>query len=265
MSGLVALVGGNEHTPGCEAADRRLLRIGGLRRPEVAVILGASPRRRQAFKRAEAEAWWSSLGARARCAFAGEPDPDERVAALLAHADLVVLTGGRPWLLRRRLTETALGGLLEERWRAGVPVAGSSAGAMLLGAASWSLRPAAPLAPFPGLAFVPGVLVVPHAGRHGTDTWAALTQAAHPELDVVGIPDRTALHVRSDGDALVVGSAPVRRYERSFPYGTDEDDPAATSGVPVQGSCAIRRIARTRHRVTASAPTVGGECVVHQS
>ena len=213
MSGTVALVGGNEHTPGCEPADRRLLRVCGLRRPEVAVILAASPSRRRAFKRAEAEAWWASLGARAHCAFAGEPDPGERLVELLAFADLVVLPGGRPWLLRRRLVGTVLGGLLTERWHGGVPVAGSSAGAMLLGEAAWSLRPAAPLAPCPGLAFVPGVLVVPHAGRHGMDGWAALTQAAQPELDVLGIPDRTALLVHPGGDVEVVGSAPIRRYE----------------------------------------------------
>lgn len=212
MTGLVALVGGGEHTAGCEVADRQLLRACGVRRPEVAVILAASPQRRRAFKRAEAEGWWAALGARARCAFAGEDDPVERAATLLADADVIVVTGGRPWLLRRRLHQTALGMLVCDRWREGVPVMGSSAGAMVLAGEAWSLRPSAPLASWPGLGLVPGTLVAPHAGRPGIDTWAALTQAAHPELEVVGIPDRTALIVRPDGDRDVVGCGRLITY-----------------------------------------------------
>ena len=209
MTGLVALVGGAEHTPGCEATDRLLLRQAGTRRAHVAVLLAASPQRRRAFKRAEAEQWWAGLGADARCAFAGEERPDTHAAALLAAADLIVLTGGRPWLLRHRLDLTGIGAVVRDRWRAGVPVMGSSAGAMMLAEAAWSLRPTAPLTPRPGLGFVPGTLVAPHAGRHGIDTWAALTQQAHPELEVVGIPDRTALVVNPDGAATVLGREPV--------------------------------------------------------
>lgn len=212
MTGIVALVGGSEHTAGCEVADRLLLRVSGVRRPQVAVILAASPHRRQSFKRIEAERWWAALGARARCAFAGEEDPMERAVELLADADVIVVTGGRPWLLRRRLHETALGALLRDRWREGVPITGSSAGAMALAGAAWSLRPSAPLAPTPGLGLVRDTLVAPHAGRHGIDTWAALTQVAHPELQVVGIPDRTALIVQPNGDRNVVGSLPVVTY-----------------------------------------------------
>lgn len=208
MSGVVALLGGGEHTSGCEAVDRRLLRVSGVRTPEVAVLLGASPRRRRALKAAEARAWWAALGARARCAFAGEPDPVARARRLLAEADLVVLTGGRPWLLRRRLAGE-VGDALRARWRDGVPVAGSSAGAMALGAWTWSLHPSAPFTPVPGLGFVPGVLVAPHAGRHGVDGRAERTQALHPHLEVLLVADRTAVLV--DGDCRqVVGRGTAR-------------------------------------------------------
>ena len=155
------------------------------------------------------------LGARARCAFAGEPDPLERTAALLAQADVVVLTGGRPWLLRRRLEQTVLGALLRERWLDGVPIAGSSAGAMALASAWWSLRPSAPFAPCRGLGLVPATLVAPHAGRHGIDLWAAATQAAHPDIQVVGIPDRTAVIVAPDGTRDVRGCGRVVGYTRA--------------------------------------------------
>lgn len=214
MTGIVALLGGGEHTAGCGPIDRALLRQVGVRRAEVAVLLAASPRRRRAFKQAQAETWWRSLGAHARCAFAGEADPAGRAAALLEEADLIVLTGGRPWLLRRHLEDTGVGVLVERRWQAGIPVAGSSAGAMALAATAWSLRPPTPLRTCRGLGLVPGTLVAPHAGRHGIDTWAALTQRAQPALDVLGIPDRTALLVHADGGREVVGSAPIVSYAR---------------------------------------------------
>ena len=215
---MVALLGGSEHTAGCESIDRALLRQVGVRRAEVVVLLAASPQRRRAFKQAQAETWWRSLGARARCVFAGEGDPAERAAALLDEADVIVVTGGRPWLLRRRLEETGVGVLVERRWHAGVPVAGSSAGAMALAAAAWSLRPPTPLRTCRGLGLVPGTLVAPHAGRHGIDTWAALTQRAQPALDVLGIPDQTALLVHPDGSREVIGREPIVSYGSGYAY-----------------------------------------------
>ena len=217
MTGMVALVGGSEHTPGCEATDRLLLRQSGLRHPEVVVVLAASPDRRRCFKRREADGWWPPLGARVRCAFAGEADPVGRAAVLLAAADLIVLAGGRPWLLYRRLRDTSLGALLRERWELGVPISGSSAGAMALAEAAWSFRAAAPFQPSGGLGLVPGTLVAPHAGRHGVDRWAALTQAAHPGLEVLGIPDRTALLVHPDGERTVAGPGALVRYADRLP------------------------------------------------
>lgn len=214
MTGVVALLGGREHTDGMQAADRLLLRMCAVRHPKVAVLLAASPERRRALKRAEAEQWWAALGARARCAFAGEPNPHERAAALVADADLLVLTGGRPWLLRRRLQDAGLGALLRDRWMDGVPIAGSSAGAMALASHAWSLDPASPLEPRPALDLVPGTLVAPHAGRHGINLWAALTQAAHPTLEVLGIPDQTAVIVQPCGDRQVIGARPVVTYRR---------------------------------------------------
>jgi cyanophycinase-like exopeptidase len=211
VSGLVVLLGGQEHTPGCERIDRRLLRESGVRRPEVAVLLAASPPRRRAFKLAQARRYWRQLGARARCAFTGEGDPIAWATGLLEEADLVVLTGGRPWLLRRWLQPTGLDALLRTRWEAGVPISGSSAGAMMLAASTWALRPRAPFALRPALGLVPGVLVAPHAGRHGIDHWAARTQAAHPHLDVLGIADQTAVVVQG-GQREVVGPGTVQRY-----------------------------------------------------
>lgn len=211
MSGPLALLGGGEHTDGCEPIDRRLLREAGLGHPEVAVLLAASPDRRRPWKVAEAQRYWARLGARVRFAFAGEDGAAERAAALVDDADLVVLTGGRPWLLRARLGGAGLGARLVVASRTGVPIAGSSAGAMALAAWCWSLRPHAPLTLRPGLGLVPATVVVPHLGRHGVDRWAAVTARRHPELRVVGIADRTAL-IGRDGAWDIVGAGTVRDF-----------------------------------------------------
>jgi len=214
MTGPVALLGGLEHTPGCEPIDRVLLARCGVRTPQVAVLLAASPVRRRAYKIKEATSWWAGLGARARCAWAGEPDPQQRSHTLIAEADLIVLTGGRPWLAARRLVDGPLAAALRAASEAGVPVLGSSAGAMVAGAALWSFAPRSLMVPRAGLGLAPGMLVAPHSGRHGIDEWAAVTQAGHPHLDVVGIPDHTALIV-NDGDVHTLGGGAARRYRRS--------------------------------------------------
>lgn len=214
MTGSVALLGGMEHTDGCQSIDRWLLDHSGVATPEVAVLLAASPSRRRAFKVDEATRWWAGLGARARCAWAGEPDPVGRALDLIVQADLVVLTGGRPWLAARRLADGPVAAALRTASQAGVPILGSSAGAMVAAAAMWSFAPGRLMAPRPALGLAPGVLVAPHSGRHGVDEWGAMTQTTHPHLDVIGIPDHTALVV-GEGSETVMGLGRLQRYERT--------------------------------------------------
>lgn len=208
MRGLLALIGGQEHQRGCEPIDRRLLREAGVSRPEVAVLLAATTPRRRAFKIAEATAYWRRLGARARIAFTGRSDDAEHALELLQQPDLVVMTGGRPWLLQARLSAALLRERLRALWRSGVPISGSSAGAMALAEWRWSFQPLAPLAVVPGLSFVRGALVAPHYGRHGTDRWAEVTRRRHPHLLVVGLQDRSAL-IGRDGDWQALGAGSV--------------------------------------------------------
>lgn len=223
MSGLLALVGGQEHTRGCEPIDQLLLAESGVRRPNVVVLLAATTEGRRAYKTREALEYWSRFGARVTFGFDGSPSEVERALRALDDPDLVVLTGGRPWLLDARLQEP-LRRRLWELWESGVPLAGSSAGAMAL--CGWRFVVHPPRLPrlAPGWGPVPAAAVAPHFERHGIRYWSRLFAVARPDVKVLGLSDRTALVGRGE-DFEVVGSGGctvVTARSRARRYGQGE-------------------------------------------
>ncbi len=227
MSGPLALLGGLEHNPGCEDADRRLLGVRGRSRPVVALLLAASPPGRRQAKAAEARRYYARLGAEVRCAFTGLPDEEAHALGVLEDPDLVLLGGGRPWLLHQRLDATPVLDRVMALWRAGVPLMGSSAGAMAL--CQWRpvLRGPRPLQLVPGFGLVPSAVVVPHFGRHGMERWAGSAARRYPSLSLLGLADRTAL-VLDERGWRVAGAAPVtllRGARRRLLHPGDLHDP----------------------------------------
>lgn len=220
MSGLVAILGGQEHLPGVEPIDRRLLAESGMRRPTVAVLLAATVPNRIRAKIAESLAYWPRLGARVRFAYTGGSDETGQALEALADPDLVVLTGGRPWLLQRRLTAPVVERLLclsDD----GVPLSGSSAGAMALGRWRVDIRPDRVPRLRAGLGLVPGA-AAPHYGRHGLHHASRVLAHRHPDVPFLGLQDRTALVGRAGSYEVVgAGSATVLRggTRRRYPGG----------------------------------------------
>lgn len=215
-SGLVALVGGGEHLPGCEPIDRHLLEATPRARPVVVVIPYASSLRTRARAVGQAVEWWDALGADVLVA-----DHDPTSAEHIAAADIIVLTGGVPDRLAARLEGSPLPEAIVARHRAGAHVAGSSSGAMVLGAARQSVRP--PFRVVPGLGMVPGVAVAPHHDRPNIARMTRLRTRTHPHLVLLGIDDRTAL-VGRDGTYVVrgVGSVTVSRGTWARRYGAGD-------------------------------------------
>lgn len=187
MTGALALLGGSEHGPGCEAIDRALLTATGAARPVIAVLPFASSLRTRARTVGRAVEWWTALGA---VPLVAAPETGER-SALVAHADVVVLTGGVPDRLHGRLLGTPLWRQVVARWHAGAAVSGSSSGAMLLGSARQSVRP--PFRVVPGASFLPGLAVAPHHQQRGPRAVASWRTRTHPHLTILGIEDATAL------------------------------------------------------------------------
>ena len=233
MTGLLALLGGQEHTEGCQPIDRRLLAEARGDKPSVTVVLAATTPRRRAFKINEALTYWSALGVGVRFAMAGGPDETRRALDALAEPDLVVLTGGHPWLLHARLDGSPVRDRILQLWRQGVSVSGSSAGAIALCEWRQYLRPPRPLRLVRAFGVVPGTAAAPHYDRYGLARWVAQVSRRHPRLQILGLTDRTAL-IGRDGTFAVCGQRPItmvqgRSVQVFAPGSAVEVDPA---GVP---------------------------------
>lgn len=206
MTGLLALLGGREHGPGCEPIDRMVLDATGRPDPLVAVVPLASSLRTRGRTVGRAVGWWDDLGA--TTVVAG-PDP-EATRRLLDRADIVVLPGGVPDRLHHRLLGGGLDAHLVARWQAGVHLVGSSSGAMVVGSDRQTVRP--PFAVRPGFGLLPNVAVAPHHELTVPRSVAAWRAHTHPHTVIVGIDEATGL-VGRDGRfrVLGLGTVTVRR------------------------------------------------------
>lgn len=220
MTGLLALLGGREHHPGCEAIDRAILAAVPSSAARVAIVPMASSLRTRARTVGRAVGWWEHLGA---TPIVASPDPGTARRQLDA-ADVIVLTGGVPDRLGRRLCDTAIGDHVVARWRDGASLVGSSSGAMILAAWRQTVRP--PFAVRTGLGVLPDTAVAPHHDLTIPRLVAATRARTHPHLTIIGIDDMTALvgrhgsfHVRG------VGGVTVRRgtWQRRYPEGARVD------------------------------------------
>jgi cyanophycinase-like exopeptidase len=131
---------------------------------------------------------------------------DPRLVARLEAADLIHLPGGDPDLLPAILPDTAARDALGRALSRGAVIAGASAGAMALADPCWT-----PDGLVPGLAFVPGILVVPHADARAwtrrIDRFATMRPTG---VGVLGLAERTGIIGRPGGSWQVVGEGEVR-------------------------------------------------------
>ena len=158
LAGRMALVGGDEFRPGCEEMDRAILRASGVDRPRLLVLPTAAARQNPSKAASNGVSHFAALGAEASALMALDAG-DANDAGLLApvvEADVVYLTGGDPRHLLEALEGSLLLGMLRDALGRGAVVAGSSAGAMVLG--EWMRYGGWRRA----LAVVPGVVVLPH-------------------------------------------------------------------------------------------------------
>ena len=205
----IALVGGDEFRRGCEAMDAAILEATGVRRPRVSVVPTAAAAQNPAMAASNGVSYFSSLGADASAAMAlGPADAaDPGLIAPLAQADVVYLTGGDPAHLLRTLRGSLLLSALRDALARGAVVAGSSAGAMVLGSRmryrGW----------IDALGVVGRVTVLPHHERADPEAVAAeLAEEAPPEQVVLGIDAMTACF--GAGDAWrVLGPGSVTVYK----------------------------------------------------
>ncbi len=189
MTGALALVGGDEFSDGC-SFDAGLLAASGA--GDVVVLPTAAAYERPERLALQAQQWFSSLGADAavvdvlarRDAFVTDH------VARVRNARLLYLAGGSPMHLRSVLKDTPLWDALVAAWKEGAVLAGSGAGADVLGDPMVDPRGGAYTV---GLALVPRFAVIPRADTWSPEKMHRTVAICPPGVQVVGVPLRTAL------------------------------------------------------------------------
>lgn len=195
--GPIALIGSGEYLPDMEEIERGLL----TGRPPrmVQLATAAAPEGRQRL------AYWHDLGRSAaeRLGVTQVIVPvvdrvtadDHGLAATVAGAGLVYLSGGDPTFLAATLRGTRVWAAIGAAWHRGAALAGCSAGAMALTGQVPDVRD--PLrAPQPGLGVVPHLRVLPHFDQLARFVPASVLRrltAPARDVTVLGIDERTAL------------------------------------------------------------------------
>jgi len=214
-AGPLALVGGGEWTKGCEF-DADLWEASG--KAEVVVLPTAAAYEHPLRAVETAVAWFAGFGAAVRPAMvlSRRDAMDADIAKVIAGARFIYLSGGSPMHLRSVLKDTPVWESLVEAWNAGAVVAGSSAGAMVLGDPMVDPRGGALTL---GLGLIPQLAVLPHYDTWSEEKAHRTVQLATGHIRIAAIDERTALIRRPGGVWEAAGAGEVTVYVDGKPAG----------------------------------------------
>ena len=210
MKGRITLVGGDEFLPSCRGMDGELLKMTGIPRPNVLIVPTAAAMERPGLAAQHGIRQFDALGARSSSlmALSSADANDEALTTAVDSADIIYLTGGNP----AHLLESLRGSLLLQRIlnavERGAILAGSSAGAMVLGSRmrfrQWT----------DALGVVRGVVVLPHHERSSRgQTFDDVRFETRAGTTVLGIDGATGCVSDGDGDSWrVLGAGAVTVY-----------------------------------------------------
>jgi cyanophycinase len=207
MPGPLALVGGDEWAEGC-SFDAALLTASGTTSVLVLPTAAAYEHPDRAVDRATA--WFGGLGATVRglmvLSHADANDPAN--AAEVRAARFIYLSGGSPLHLRSVLKQSLVWSSLIAAWEDGAVLAGSSAGAMVLGDPMVDPRGGAFTV---GLGLVPQVSVITDASTWSHERLRRTISLAAAGVSLLVLPERTAAVRAADGtwSTSGVGTAEV--------------------------------------------------------
>jgi cyanophycinase len=158
-----------------------------------------------------ATGWFGGIGAEVRGLMVlARPDAEDATnAAAVRAARFIYLGGGSPLHLRSVLKDSKVWAALVAAWHDGATVAGSSAGAMVLGDPMIDPRGGALTL---GLGLVPGLAVLPHSDLLSPEKEHRSVRLATGDLRVATVDERTALVRDPDGSWRVSGVGRVAVY-----------------------------------------------------
>ena len=216
-AGPLALVGSGEFLEVMVPVDAELL----AGRPQRAVFLPTA----SAEEGPERVRYWIDLATSHYTAMGVQPvalevlgredGQDPALAAKVAGAGLVYLSGGNPGYLAQSLAGTAVWQAIVEAWRCGAALAGCSAGACALSRVADDFRDQGRYSG-EGLAVVPQLVVLPHFDRFESwmpDLADRMLARTPPDAVLVGIDEETAL-ICNGNDFAVRGNKSVWRIDR---------------------------------------------------
>jgi len=209
-------VGGAEWAAGCEELDSELLRQAGA--GEVVVLPTAAAYWHPERAVEAASRYFARLGASVRpCMVLRRADAEQpELAAMVRSAPFIYLAGGSPLHLRSVLKASAVWEALVEAWASGATLAGSSAGAMVLGDTMVDPRGGALTL---GLGLVPQLAVLPHASDWTEEKTHRTVRLASGNLRIAAIDERTGLVRSPEGRWSVAGLGKVTVWLGGQPAG----------------------------------------------
>src|SRR5438270_1580295 len=215
--GPLALVGGAEWTEGCNF-DEELWKLSG--QAEVVVLPTAAAYEHPERAVDTARRWFAGFGASAAglMVLSRRDALDEDAAATLRAARFVYLSGGSPMHLRSVLKDTPVWAAIVGAWKSGAVVAGSSAGAMVLGDSMVDPRGGALTL---GLGLIERVAFMPHYDAWSEEKAHRTIQLATGHLRIAAIDERTALIRDPGGGWRVAGAGQVTVFVDAQPSGLE--------------------------------------------
>jgi len=217
LPGPLALVGGGEWTDGC-TFDEALWQQSG--RAEVLVLPTAAAYEHPQRAVETAREWFARFGAEVAplMVLSRRDALEEATADRIRSAPFIYLSGGSPMHLRSVLKDTPAWSALVEAWRAGAVVAGSSAGAMVLGDSMVDPRGGALTL---GLGLVARVAFMPHYDTWSEEKAHRTVQLATGHLRIAAVDERTALVRSPEGNWTAAGAGKVTVFVDASPAGLD--------------------------------------------
>jgi cyanophycinase len=203
MSGPLALVGGREWGDGCDF-DADLLAQSGA--TDVLVLPTAAAYEHPARSVENATVWFTTLGASVSGLMVLSHRDAEEPANIAAVRDarFIYLGGGSPLHLLSVLKQSSLWEAMQQAWRDGAVLAGSAAGAMVLGDPMVDPRGGAFTV---GLGLVPQLAVVTEASTWSHERLRRTVSLAAKGVRLLVLPERTAAIRAPDGTWSVSGVA----------------------------------------------------------
>jgi cyanophycinase len=209
VTGWLALVGGHEWTDGTRPVDEFLIKESGAK--EVLVVPTAAAYEQPQKVVAAASAYFGDLGVKVKAAdvYGRTAATDKANVKAVRAAKLVYFGDGSPLHMRSVFKDTPWWDALVEAWNDGTSVAGTGAGAMVLGDPMVDPRGGAFTL---GLGLLPSLAAMTKTHDWHDETKRRTIQLATKGLPLVAVDDATAALRSPKGEWSVLGVGAATVY-----------------------------------------------------